>query len=275
MNQVSVTWIILTAAGCPWSEGETCRPSSSNGELDLDTSLQNMDWWHLTLKSRKSCSMKVRGVAICDQLGRQSSQCFDRHQFRWRLLWITKSKWDWYLMIMPSISITASKVHCFSLGGVDEKQRFYLRSHSERILFSIQSLGETPSLTLHLSNLTQKPENANGFILSTHFNISFSTSIRWYVLSVNLVPWQIFQLKNICLISIFMFWIIYSQCQLRRHCAHLKKAKTAWTSKRIQEVKSLDSFWKPWGLLENNLQTCEIQMWCDTCNTSNMRCASF
>ena len=25
--------------------------------------------------------------------------------------------------------------------GVDEKQRFYLRSHSERILFSIQSLG--------------------------------------------------------------------------------------------------------------------------------------
>ena len=115
-----------------------------------------MDRWHLTLKSRKSCSMKVRDVAICDQLGQhqQSSQCFDRHQFRWRLLRIKKRKWDLYLMMIPSISITYSKVHCHSLGGVEEeKQRFYLRSHSERILFSIQSLGETPSLNYKYQTL--------------------------------------------------------------------------------------------------------------------------
>ena len=58
------------------------------------------------------------------------------------------------------------------MGGVEEeKQRFFLRSHSERILFSIQSLGR-PGTFVHLlfANIKHlEARKLNCFILSIHY----------------------------------------------------------------------------------------------------------
>ena len=115
----------------------------------------------------------------------------------------------------------------------EEKQRFYLRSHSERILLSIQSLGGC----YHPLCANIKSSKARTCKLF-HFVHSEKRFLNW---------------------KVFLFWMICLQCQLLRRCAHSRKCRMGPTRGRRRtswEVKSWDRslllviIWSPVAFLK-------------------------
>ena len=130
----------------------------------------------------------------------QSSQCFERHQFRWRLSRVRKCKWDLPVIHISLVNVTAipnlnDRCIILLLSIVSGWWWQFLRRSRDF------TSGLTPreycspyshwvgAITFYLqTSKAQKPEHANGFISSTlrkDFSTEKFSCSEWSVYSVN------------------------------------------------------------------------------------------